>query len=212
MRDIMTILQNAILYVAGNEGIAKFNKAGYGSVAKDIVHADGSLDLPRLMNIMLDVFPEEQASAIADNVLAKYVEMPDEEKKIPQAKPDEAPVPDENGMSYEDNLANYLETEASDVQDLINEARLIRMAMGKVAPQKATNGGAIAQAMKPLGHEPDVVPSTPTISIVNPGVPEPIHDLKPPVPEPVRGNNPATEPAPKQPRIDIDAFTAKTRP
>lgn len=164
MRDISTILQNAILFVTGNEGIARFNRAGHGNAAREILRADGSLDLPRLMNIMLDVFPEDQASAIADSVLAKYVDMEDEEIKKEQAK--EAPVSmpkaePESGLSYKDNLTKYLETEASDVQNLINEARLIRIAMGKSSPPKAT----MAQAV--------VAQEAPRVSIVNPVLPAP---------------------------------------
>ncbi len=173
MRDISTILQNAILFVAGNEGIARFNRAGHGNASREILRSDGSLDLPRLMNIMLDVFPEEQASAIADNVLAKYVETADEEKnqvpiiEAPANKPKAEP---ESGVSYKDNLAKYLETEASDVQDLINEARLIRIAMGKSAPPKAT----VAQA---------AAPQEPGVSIVHPVMPAPetFENLKVPI-------------------------------
>jgi hypothetical protein len=137
MGEISTILQNAILYVAGNEGLVRFNKAGYDTGTHKIVHHDGSLDLPRLMNMLLDVFPEEQASAITDNVLEKYVEMSGEELKKAQVAVEDArveveqpPVPT-GRSSYEDNLAKYLETDASDVRDLINEARRIRVAMGK---------------------------------------------------------------------------------
>ncbi len=169
MRDISTILQNAILFVTGNEGIARFNRAGHGNAAREILRADGSLDLPRLMNIMLDVFPEEQASAIADSVLAKCVEAEDEEIKKEQAKGAPVSTPKaepESGLSYKDNLAKYLETEASDVQDLINEARLIRIAMGKRSPPKATMAEAVVveQAVVPRAPEPKV-------SIVNPVLP-----------------------------------------
>ncbi|BAI62560.1 conserved hypothetical protein [Methanocella paludicola SANAE] len=174
MRDISTILQNAILLVAGNEGIARFNRAGHGNAAREILRSDGSLDLPRLMNIMLDVFPEEQASAIADSVLAKYVETEDEEnKKAPAIETHTKKAEPESGLSYKDNLAKYLETEASDVQDLINEARRIRIAMGKSAPPKATVAqAAVAQA------EPG-----PKISIVNPVLPaqETFEALKVPI-------------------------------
>lgn len=169
MRDISTILQNAILFVAGNEGIARFNRAGHGNAAREILRSDGSLDLPRLMNIMLDVFPEEQASAIADSVLAKYVETEDEgNKKAPAIETHTKKAEPESGLSYKDNLAKYLETEASDVQDIINEARLIRIAMGKSAPPKAT----VAQV------EPG-----PKVSIVNPVLPaqETFEALKVPI-------------------------------
>lgn len=216
MRDIGTILDNAILFVGGNEGIAKLNKAGYGSSARDLVHQDGSLDLPRLMNIMLDVFPEDQASAIVDIILAKYVELTDDEKKKPQAV---AAEPVESGLSYEDNLASYLETGASDVHDLINEARMIRVAMGKpVSPKATLHRGEtlpVAETKLPESKAPvQVLPEPPRVSIVNPVIPEPAHTLKSPetpaisitVPEPAK----ETKAAP--PRINIDQFTANTRP
>ncbi|HTY91961.1 MAG TPA: hypothetical protein VMC84_12365 [Methanocella sp.] len=219
MRDISTLLYNAIMYVAGNEGIAKFNKAGYGSSIGKLVHPDGSLDLPRLMNTMLDVFPEEQASAIVDNVLAKYVETAAEEKNKPQAS---VGAPEEIGLSYEDNLATYLETESSDVQDLINEARMIRMAMGKKAPPKATNGGTMlheekvaVETPKPATAQEQSLPDAPRVSIVNPIVQEPVHALQAPDPPAVAPaqssvSTPAFEE--KVPRINIDRFTANTRP
>jgi hypothetical protein len=182
MRDISTILQNAILFVAGNEGIARFNRAGHGNASREILRSDGSLDLPRLMNIMLDVFPEEQASAIADSVLAKYVDMADQDNnkgqaankgpvaESPERKPKAEP---DNGVSYKDNLAKYIETEASDVQDLINEARLIRIAMGKSTPPKASVAHAVVAPREPETK----------ISIVHPVMPSPetYENLKVPI-------------------------------
>jgi hypothetical protein len=178
MVDITTILQNAILLVAGNEGLARFSKAGYSSRVEKMIHPDGSLDLPRLMNVMLDVFPEEQASAIADNVLEKYVEMSGEEQKRAEVAVEDARVEEEEprDLSYEDNLARYLETEASDVRDMINEARKIRMAMGKGAPPKVAIGEAPWLQEKPravseIRRVPDheTVPvEPPRVSIVKP--------------------------------------------
>src|SRR5271157_521052 len=168
MGDIGFILQNAILYTAGNEGLEKFNRAGYGTGAYNVVHTDGSLDLPRLMNMLLDTFPEEQASAIADNVLAKYVDMAADDM---QAVVDNAKTYDVPGISpkkkkeekYEDNLAKYLETEASDVRDLINEARRIRIAMGKNPPPRIAVPQKIIQSAI-ISPEPHL----PKISIVSP--------------------------------------------
>lgn len=168
MGDVATILQNAILYVAGTAGLAKFNKAGYDMGTQRIVRPDGSIDLPMLMNVLLDVFPEAQSSAIADNVLAKYVERSREEQKpVPAAKdkPPATTVPagkSENGNSYEDNLAIYLETESSDVRDLINEARRIRMAMGKYAPP--VSAAAVHPARAPVPVEPVPVQNLPSTS------------------------------------------------
>ncbi|HTX44343.1 MAG TPA: hypothetical protein VMC61_06395, partial [Methanocella sp.] len=127
MGEIGTIFQNAILYVAGNEGIEKFSRAGYDTGTNKLMHPDGSLDLPQLMNMLLDVFPEEQASAIADTVLAKYVELASEEQKKAQVAVEGKKMEIEPAITedepYEDNLAKYLATDASDVRDLINEAR-----------------------------------------------------------------------------------------
>jgi hypothetical protein len=179
MSDIETILRNAILYVAGNEGLAKFNKAGHSRVMNTIVHPDGSLDLPRLMNLMLEIYPEEQASTITDHVLAKYVEIAEEEQKAAQVSVEGAIVQLEEadtGSSYEDNLAKYLETESSDVRDLINEARRIRIAMGKAAPSKAVSPPAIT------------LPEPPKVSIINPVMSDApkVSIVKPMKPEPVR--------------------------
>jgi hypothetical protein len=168
MGEISTILQNAILYVAGNEGLVRFNKAGYDTGTQKIVHHDGSLDLPRLMNMLLDVFPEEQASAITDNVLAKYVELSGEEQKKAQAAVEDArveveqpPVPT-GRSSYEDNLAKYLETDASDVRDLINEARRIRMAMGKPTTTPAMRIDQIEAANPGPVHRESILRDTPS--------------------------------------------------
>lgn len=184
MGEIGTIFQNAILYVAGNEGMEKFSRAGYDTGTQKIIHPDGSLDLPQLMNILLDVFPEEQASAITDNVLAKYVEMASEEQRKahvavednmveiePAAAADEGP--------YEDNLAKYLATDASDVRDLINEARKIRLAMGKTVTMKVTAPPEALHQEEPAPIEKPSAfaePEKPAISIVAPilpNVPEP---------------------------------------
>jgi hypothetical protein len=145
MGDFAIIVQNSILYVAGNEGLAKFNKAGYMARIPKLVHSDGSLDLPGLIDILLDVFPEDRASEIADSAMAKYLEMPEDEpvkpavgadvEHVPAARAEAPAEPDANDV-YEDNLAKYLETDASDVRDLINEARRIRTAMGKAPPPK----------------------------------------------------------------------------
>jgi hypothetical protein len=173
MGEIGTIFQNAILYVAGNEGMEKFSKAGYDTGTRKIIHPDGSLDLPKLMNILLDVFPEEQASAIADNVLAKYVETASEEENKAQVAVEDRGVevgPVAKDEPYEDNLARYLVTDASDVRDLINEARRIRIAMGKPVTMKVTmpplSPGPVSQ--EPARAEPE----KPAISIVAPIVPK----------------------------------------
>lgn len=180
MGEIGTIFQNAILYVAGNEGLEKFNRAGYDTGTRKIMHPDGSLDLLQLINILLDVFPEEQASVITDNVLAKYVEMASEEQKKAQVAVEGTRVqiePAANEAPYEDNLAKYLATDASDVRDLINEARRIRMAMGKPMPSKAAEPPAPVY-QEPMqaepAHQPHIrmEPEKPSISIVAPIMPE----------------------------------------
>ncbi len=185
MVEIGTIFQNAILYVAGNEGMEKLSKAGYDQGIDRIVRPDGSLDLPQLMNVLLDVFPEEQASAIADNVLAKYVEMSDEaQKKARAAADDKAPGPAlEDDMLYEDNLARYLSTEASDVRDLISEARRIRLAMGKTAAMKVTLPEPVGE---PVPGPVITQPEMPVISLVAPFMPpkEETVAIEAPKPEP----------------------------
>ena len=80
MSDIHVILQNSILYTAGIEGLARFNKAVDNGSVSSIVGQDGSLDLSRLMNMLLDVFHEEQASSIMDNTLARYMEIANEQQ------------------------------------------------------------------------------------------------------------------------------------
>jgi hypothetical protein len=178
MGEIGTILQNAILYVAGNEGIERFNRAGYDMGTKRIMQPDGSLDLPQLMDMLLDVFPEEQASAITDNVLAKYVEVASEEQKKVQVAVEGKRVEIEPAVAdeepYEDNLAKYLATDVSDVRDLINEARKIRMAMGKPLTMKVTiPPEPIYQEPVPIEKPPVYVErEKPSISIVAPIVPK----------------------------------------
>ncbi|HEY3421684.1 MAG TPA: hypothetical protein VGK13_00900 [Methanocellaceae archaeon] len=154
MSDIHVILQNSILYTAGIEGLARFNKAVDNGSVSSIVGSDGSLDLSRLMNMLLDVFHEEQASSIMDNTLARYMEIANEQQAneyaaleagIPEiAKPAGTSVSGENiqessvasAQAYgEDELAEYFESDASEVRDMINEARRIRTAMGKSTPK-----------------------------------------------------------------------------
>ena len=158
MSDIHVILQNSILYTAGIEGLARFNKAvDTGSVAS-IVGQDGSLDLSRLMNMLLDVFHEDQASSIMDNTLARYMEIANEQQAkeyaILEAGVAESAKPVETGaigqsvvlqegnvavvgsQTYaEDEIAEYFESDATEMRTLINEARRIRMAMGKSTPK-----------------------------------------------------------------------------
>ncbi len=158
MSDIHVILQNSILYTAGIEGLARFNKAVDTESISGIVGQDGSLDLSRLMNMLLDVFHEEQASSIMDNTLARYMEIANEqqaklyadlEAAIPESvEPAEAEVSEqivavEGGsvavagtQAYgEDEIAEYFDSDATEVRNLINEARRIRMAMGKSTPK-----------------------------------------------------------------------------
>lgn len=167
MSDIQVILQNSILYTAGAEGLARFNKAVEPGAVSGIVGPDGSLDLSRLMNMLLDVFREEQASSIMDNTLARYMEIANEEQakeyaSIEEANALESQVTDGVGgfvqddaqqerypddaasaqvsqvsdQEYKENdLAEYFSADAGEVRDLINEARRIRIAMGKPAPK-----------------------------------------------------------------------------
>lgn len=191
MSDIETILQNSILYVAGMEGLTRFSKAGHGRNTGDIVSMDGSLDLSKLMNMLLDVFPEDQASSIMDSVLAKYVETANEirAKEIEQeqarvhsivetamAHPDlkpqnagalpQAPAVEEG--TYEENLARYLETETSDVKDLINEAKRIRAMMGKSAPPHVPVMPAIQSPGKHVTQAPEPMPVQEHVSAAKP--------------------------------------------
>jgi hypothetical protein len=162
MGDIDTILKDAIVQVAGNEGLQKFTKTGYGTATHKIIHPDGSLDLPRLMNLMLGIFPEGQASAITDNVLSKYAEISNKAQTKEQATIEAESNIVASGLkykdSYENDLAEYLESDESDMRDLINEARRIRMAMGRADTAKA--------AMHAETTIPE--PSRPTVSIVTP--------------------------------------------
>ncbi len=168
MGEIGTIFQNAILYVAGSEGLEKFGKAGYDTNSQKLLRPDGSLDLPQLMNILLDVFPEEQASAITDNVLASYVERAGGGQKKAQVIVDGRRmdiVHVAHDEPYEENLSKYLETDASDVRDIINEARRIRMSMGKPIPAKAPEFPEEETGKKPPAR-PE--PEKPKISLVAP--------------------------------------------
>ncbi len=156
MSDIHVILQNSILYTAGIEGLARFNKAVDNGSISSIVGQDGSLDLSRLMNMLLDVFHEEQASSIMDNTLARYMEIANEQQAkvyaalevaVPvSAKPAETDVSGESvspgnvavagTQAYaEDEIAEYFDSDATEVRNMINEARRIRMAMGKSTPK-----------------------------------------------------------------------------
>ena len=158
MSDIHVILQNSILYTTGIEGLARFNKAVDKGSISSIVGPDGSLDLSRLMNILLDVFHEEQASSIMDNTLARYMEIANEEQAkvyaaleasaAESAKPVETAASEQSvtvpegdvvvagTQAYgEDEIAEYFDSDATEVRDLINEARRIRMAMGKSTPK-----------------------------------------------------------------------------
>ncbi len=182
MVDTGIILQNAILYVSGNEGLVKFSRAGHHTGTGKIVRPDGSLDLPQLMNMLLDVFPEEQASAITDEVLAKYMDASHEHKATaPEARavlaPVKAPEPE---AAYEDNLAKYLETDASDVRDLIEEARKIRIAMGKSLPPKIDLSRE--PVLDDLAHYEPIMPE---ISLLSPNMASPKASMAPASP-PVR--------------------------
>lgn len=159
MDGFLTILQNAILHAAGSEGLEKFRKAGHEEEAKRMASSDGSLDLQMLMNALLDVFPEEQASAIADDVLTRYVGMPPEGSKREYIE-NGAAHEDSGDVSYADSLAKYLETEASEVRGLISEARRIRIAMGKASQ-------AALQAATPEPIHLTHVPSTTEPHVLN---------------------------------------------
>lgn len=183
MSDIHVILQNSILYTAGIEGLARFNKTVDTDSISGIVGQDGSLDLSRLMNMLLDVFHEEQASSIMDNTLARYMEIANEQQAkeyaileagIPEsAKPVEtgaiggSVVQQEGNVAVagtqayaEDEIAEYFESDATEVRTLINEARRIRMAMGKATPK--------------IGKKPE----TPSKSVEEPRAPQPMDTIR----------------------------------
>jgi hypothetical protein len=130
MGDFSTIIQNAIEDVAGREGLERFQKAWNGEEAKSIVGPDGSLDLQALMGTLSSVFPDERASEIADRVLAGYAGMRPVEGDG-KARDD----------AYADSLARYLDTDAGDMRGLLDEARRIRVAMGKAS-----------RAAEPIAH------------------------------------------------------------
>jgi hypothetical protein len=128
MGDFSAILQNAIVNVTGSEGLEKFQRAGKADEAKRIPGPDDSLDLQALMSTLSSVFPDERASAIADQVLAEYAGI----------KPGDD---DARGDARVDSLAKYLEADAGDMRGLLDEARRIRVAMGKAS-----------RAAEPIAH------------------------------------------------------------
>jgi hypothetical protein len=186
MSDIHVILQNSILYTAGIEGLARFNKAVKIESVSSIVGQDGSLDLSRLMNMLLDVFHEEQASSIMDNTLARYMEIVNEQQAKEYAEIEagnlEAAKPAETGPSVdnlvlqggtaavasaqayaEDEIAEYFESDATEVRNLINEARRIRIAMGKSTPKISKK----TDTPSPATEEPKTPPPMDTIRKVS---------------------------------------------
>jgi hypothetical protein len=120
--------------------------------------------------MLLDVFPGEQASAIMDSVLANYMVRAGGEQKKAQVIVDGKRmdiVPVVNEAPCEENLAKYLETDAGDVRDIINEARRIRMSMGKPIPTKVPEFPEEGTRKKPPAP-PE--PERPKISLVAPFV------------------------------------------
>jgi hypothetical protein len=186
MSDIHVILQNSILYTAGIEGLARFNKAVDNGSVSSIVGQDGSLDLSRLMNMLLDVFHEEQASSIMDNTLARYMEIANEQQakeyaeleavNLEAAKPAETSPSVDNlvlqggtaavasAQAYaEDEIAEYFDSDATEVRNLINEARRIRIAMGKSTPKISKK----TDTPSPAAEEPKTPPPMDTIRKVS---------------------------------------------
>lgn len=179
MSDIQVILQNSILYTTGAQGLSRFSKATEKYDISHIVKEDGSLDVSRLMNLLLDVFPEEQASSIMDNVLNRYMEAENEEQAIEyasfEAVVDELPamvepqddkniaesVSPQNDLSdpgaqsgIEDDIATYFDKDAVEVRNIINEARRIRMAMGKLTPKAGKPQSVEGKQMAEEAHSP----------------------------------------------------------
>lgn len=114
MRDISTMIRNAVQSAARREGRAAARKADREP-----------LDLSRLVYPVPEAASGEKASAIEDRVLASG---PASGGGLAGARPgEEAP-------------AAFADSEAGEVRDIIQEARRIRTAMGKAVPAAGIQG------------------------------------------------------------------------
>lgn len=183
--DIESILQDSIAKKAGSEGLKDFVKKVNGQRMTHVTMNDGSPDLYLLMNILLDVFPEDMASGIMDETLAMYESMLKKHESTPVVEqktvrlPALEPTPTTRHKPSQEELKNklamYVNVDVSEVSDLINEARRIRTAMGKMDPKAA------AQQAVPIKPEPEPEPI-----VKHEPAPKPVPVQAPSPPKPVK--------------------------
>ena len=154
------ILIDTISGHSGKEGVDRFMKKVSDQRIADTIKKDRSVELFKLMNLLLDIFPEDIASGIMDDTVLKY----NEALKHITHKPGLAALRQSRDQSAANRpeavqrikvhkvtngadtvktdpvsvkYAQFFNTEVSEVQDMINEARRIRAAMGKLGPEPA---------------------------------------------------------------------------
>ncbi len=144
MIDFDGILKNAIVSITGVQGYEKFLKER-GTAPGKMLNAQREPDVHEIINVLLDIFPEDRAAAITDRVLIRYRE---EQLTVGQAAlqimqtpavPVKAPVPDApvavtpacSQNTARSNLARFSNSYSSEIDDVINEAISLRKSMGK---------------------------------------------------------------------------------
>ena len=124
MSDVEEIIRESIQDRCGLGGLMRFNALRAGNFET----ADGRPDLAGIGAAVSGTFPADQASAIMA-VVARRLEEDDwpEKQRHPVSNNPEAPeVPAA--------FANYFNTEPGHIRDIVNEARRMRVAMGKAMP------------------------------------------------------------------------------
>lgn len=161
MIDLDGILKSSIVSVAGQPGYDKFQK-DRGTCRGKLLNAVGEPDVHEIINMLLDVFPEDQAAAIADLVLTRFGEGKLADRPAPVKMPgSDQPAAAHSARSEstaKSNLARFSNTYTSEIEDVINEAISLRKSMGKPihnidqavsANSGQTNGNAL-QAVEAL--------------------------------------------------------------
>jgi hypothetical protein len=183
MSDAISIIREAILGTIGLGGVLRFDALYAGSFETE----DNRPDLPAISGAINHAFPQEQAEIIMATVTMKLGNTP--QASMPAAQPAQkgkttVPAFDNHESSNQVGtpaFMKYFNADPNVVQDIVSEARRIRLAMGKTIvmpaglPAESTADLFIAGSKAPAEKAVEIPRASPQVTTINrPTVPEPV--------------------------------------
>ncbi|MCD1295936.1 hypothetical protein CUJ83_13115 [Methanocella sp. CWC-04] len=173
MKNFEVILKETVKDVAKEDGLNRYLSAGGESRVLEMISREGEPDMANINDLLHEIFDKDQASSIFSIASEKYEnnivqekDMDDMMSIVSEAASIPSDISDDVNI---EKFARILQTDGDEIMSLITEARKIRMAMGKMGPERSQE------------NEPQTVVThtTPSVNIEPPANLIPVSEASP---------------------------------